>query len=115
MAQAQGENALDEFIKNVKEYWTDFELELVPYKSKCRLVRGWDDLFTQIDEHSNSLQSMKMSPYFKQFEEEATNWDDKLQKFRLLLDSWIDVQRKWVYLEGIFGSPDIKQLLPQES
>ena len=31
-------------------------------------------------------------------------------------DVWIDVQRQWVYLEGIFsGSADIKHLLPVES
>lgn len=29
---------------------------------------------------------------------------------------WIEVQRRWVYLEGIFtGSADINMLLPQES
>lgn len=34
----------------------------------------------------------------------------------LPLDVWIDVQRQWVYLEGIFsGSADIKHLLPVES
>jgi len=33
-----------------------------------------------------------------------------------LADVWIDVQRQWVYLEGIFsGSADIKHLLPVES
>jgi dynein heavy chain 1, cytosolic len=33
-----------------------------------------------------------------------------------LFDVWIDVQRQWVYLEGIFsGSADIKHLLPSES
>lgn len=32
------------------------------------------------------------------------------------VDVWIDVQRQWVYLEGIFsGSADIKHLLPVES
>jgi dynein heavy chain 1 len=32
------------------------------------------------------------------------------------LDIWVDVQRQWVYLEGIFsGSADIKHLLPVES
>jgi dynein heavy chain 1 len=34
----------------------------------------------------------------------------------VLPDVWIDVQRQWVYLEGIFsGSADIKHLLPVES
>lgn len=35
---------------------------------------------------------------------------------RLLLDSWIDVQRRWLYLEGLFiGSPEIQSLMPKES
>ena len=33
-----------------------------------------------------------------------------------IFDTWIDVQRRWIYLEGIFGSSaDIKHLLPNES
>lgn len=36
--------------------------------------------------------------------------------FAGLFDVWIDVQRRWVYLEGIFtGSADIKTLLPVET
>jgi dynein heavy chain 1 len=58
---------------------------------------------------------MKISPYYKVFEEEVLPWDDKLQKIRVIFDIWIDVQRRWVYLEGIFiGSADIKQQLPNE-
>ena len=58
---------------------------------------------------------MKMSPYYKQFEEEIKPWDEKLQKIRIVMDIWMDVQRKWVYLESIFnGSSDIKQQLNNE-
>lgn len=115
MGQAQGELALEEFLRQVREYWQSFNLELVNYQSKCRLIRGWEDLFAKLDEHINSLNSMKMSPHFKVFEEEVVPWEDKLQKIRVLFDVWIDVQRKWVYLEGIFyGSADIKQQLPTE-
>ena len=33
-----------------------------------------------------------------------------------MFDVWIDVQRRWVYLDGIFsGSADIKALLPVET
>lgn len=32
-------------------------------RSKCRLIRGWDELFSQLDEHLQSMQSMKMSPW----------------------------------------------------
>lgn len=66
------------------------------------------------------------------FEEEAGSWEEKLNRIHVLfgmyhytlsssfshhlIDVWIDVQRQWVYLEGIFsGSADIKHLLPVES
>ena len=50
------------------------------------------------------------------FEEDASSWEDKLNRVHVLFDVWIDVQRQWVYLEGIFaGSADIKHLLPVES
>ncbi|TFK30694.1 dynein [Coprinopsis marcescibilis] len=114
--QAQGEMALEEYIKQVKETWTSYTLELVNYQNKCRLIRGWDDLFNKCSENLNSLTAMKLSPYYKVFEEEASAWEEKLNRIHVLFDVWIDVQRQWVYLEGIFsGSADIKHLLPVES
>lgn len=59
---------------------------------------------------------MRMSPYYRIFEEDAASWEDKLNRTHVLFDVWIDVQRQWVYLEGIFsGNADIKHLLPVES
>lgn len=116
IAQAQGEMALEEFLKQVRETWSQYPLDLVGYQSKCRLIRGWDDLFAKCSENLNSLQAMRHSPYYKEFEEEASAWEDKLNRVHLLFDIWIDVQRQWVYLEGVFtGNADIKHLLPIES
>ncbi|KAL8276643.1 hypothetical protein RQP46_010992 [Phenoliferia psychrophenolica] len=116
IVQAQGEMALEEFLKQVKETWTNYTLDLVNYQNKTRLIRGWEDLFTKCGENLNSLTAMKLSPYYKVFEEEASSWEDRLNRIHVLFDVWIDVQRQWVYLEGIFsGSADIKHLLPVES
>jgi dynein heavy chain 1 len=116
IAQAQGEMALEEFLKQVREIWTSYSLDLVNYQNKCRLIRGWDDLFAKCSENLNSLQAMRHSPYYKEFEEEASSWEDKLNRVHVLFDVWIDVQRQWVYLEGVFtGNADIKHLLPVES
>ncbi|KAI1076782.1 cytoplasmic dynein heavy chain, partial [Whalleya microplaca] len=116
ITQAQGEMALEEFLNQVKETWNSYQLDLVAYQTKCRLIRGWDDLFAKCSEHLNSLQAMKHSPYYKEFEEEASSWEDKLNRVHVLFDVWIDVQRQWVYLEGVFtGNADIKHLLPIES
>ena len=116
IVQAQGEMALEEFIKQVRDTWQNYSIDLVTYQNKCRLIRGWDDLFAKCSEQLNSLQAMKHSPYYREFEEEASSWEDKLNRVHVLFDVWIDVQRQWVYLEGVFtGSTDIKHLLPVES
>lgn len=123
-----------------------YELDLINYQNKCKLIRGWDDLFTKVKEHINSVTAMKLSPYFKVrkevmsysvdelytfsslfllvilpvvskvFEDDALAWEERLNKINGVFDVWIDVQRRWVYLEGIFtGSADIKHLLPNET
>ena len=52
----------------------------------------------------------------KVFEDDAVQWEDKLNRILTLFDVWIDVQRRWVYLDGIFsGSGDIQHLLPIET
>lgn len=116
IAQAQGEMALEEFLKSVRETWQNYSLDLVNYQNKCRLIRGFDDLFAKCSENLNSLQAMRHSPYYREFEDEASSWEDKLNRVHVLFDVWIDVQRQWVYLEGVFtGNADIKHLLPLES
>lgn len=116
IVQARGELALEEFVKQVRDTWQSYPLDLVNYQNKCRLIRGWDDLFSKCSENLNSLQAMRHSPYYKEFEEEASAWEDKLNRVHVLFDVWIGVQRQWVYLEGVFtGNNDIKHLLPTES
>lgn len=116
IAQAQGEMALEQFLQQVRDTWQNYSLDLVNYQNKCRLIRGWDDLFTKCSENLNSLQAMRHSPYYKEFEDEASTWEDRLNRVHVLFDVWIDVQRQWVYLEGVFtGNADIKHLLPIET
>ena len=49
----------------VRDCWQTYQLELINYQNKCKLIRGWDDLFTKVKEHINSLAAMKLSPYYK--------------------------------------------------
>jgi hypothetical protein len=44
--------ALEEFLRQVKEQWSDYELDLANYQNRCRLVRGWGELFEKVDEHT---------------------------------------------------------------
>jgi len=115
LTQSRGEAILENFINMIKETWNTQEVELVNYQSKCKLIKGWDDLFQLCEDHMNNINSMKMSPYYKVFEKEIEPWSKTLEQIRITFDYWIDVQRRYVYLEGIFfGSADIKSMLSNE-
>ncbi|KAG5439721.1 hypothetical protein PCANB_000003 [Pneumocystis canis] len=116
ISDARGEMILEEFIRNVRETWSNYSLNLLNYRNICKLICGWDDLFTKSVDDLNSLSAMKNSPHYKIFQEEASSWEYRLNKIHILFDIWADVQQQWVYLEGIFsGNTDIKHLLPIES
>lgn len=118
LAVAQGEMALEVFLGQIRDRWMKQELDLVLFQNRTRLIRGWDDLFATLDDHIGGLAQMKNSPYYRsvrEFQEEGKIWEDRLTKLRAAFDAWVDVQRRWVYLEGIlFGSSDIKAQLPAE-
>lgn len=48
MLIAQGELALENFLKQVKEVWQIYELDLISYQEKAHLIKGWDDLFNKV-------------------------------------------------------------------
>ena len=54
---------------------------------------------------------MQTSPFFHVFREQATNWKNQLNRLQVVLDDWLDVQRRFIYLEGVFNSPDIISIL----
>jgi dynein heavy chain 1 len=65
MINAQGEKALEEFLKQISEQWKVYQLELIDYQKKCKVIKSWDDLFTKAKENLSNILSMKLSPYFK--------------------------------------------------
>ena len=52
---AQGKMALKEFLKQVRETWQYYELDLVDYQNKCKLICGWDKLFNKLKENINQV------------------------------------------------------------
>ena len=46
----------------MKETWNTYELDLMNYQNKCRIIRGWDDLFNKLEENINQVAAMKLSP-----------------------------------------------------
>ena len=116
LSTAQGELALEQFLRDLREYWVTCELSLA-LRDGVRLIVAWDVLFSTLEDNLNSLASLKQSPYFRnvpEFQEDTANWEMRLTSLRGIFDIWVEVQRKWVYLRGIFRNPDIKSQLPAQ-
>jgi len=115
IAEAQGEYALEVYLQGVRDAWTGYALELVNYRHECMLLRGFDAIFQLAAEHGAGLRAMAASPHFRVFEEEARLWESRVARVHATFDVWVDVQRRWVYLHGVFAGNDIRPILPVES
>ena len=112
---AQGELVLDNMLKEIREYWNYEEFQLGNYQDKCKLIKGWDDILTKIEDDLGQIDSTKGTKHFAAFKEEFNSWSEKLKRMQTILETWKEVQKRWVYLEGIFfGSSDIAQQLPNQ-
>jgi len=109
LQQAQGEAVLEDALSTFALQWDKTQFDMVDYRGKCFLVRNWDALFAQIADNLSTISSMKNSPFYGAFERDAALWEAKLNQAQAILDVFIDVQRRWVYLEGIFtNSQDVQ-------
>ncbi|KAF5390398.1 hypothetical protein D9757_005173 [Collybiopsis confluens] len=93
---------IEVILRSIEELWSKHILEFCINKNGCPLikthlrVRGYKDLINQSSEGMENLTNLKQFPHYE--------------------NVWLDVQRQWVYLEGIFsGSINIKHLLPVKS
>lgn len=119
---AVGEGAVQSFLDGVSSHWEDQSLwELVPHRGgRCLVVKGWENVLTACDDHLSSLASLKLSPFYSPFEATALAWEARIQSLRSVIETWMDVQRRWLYLDGLLSSQspvasDIRAQLPQEA
>ena len=66
--------------------------------------------FQKVGDNQCLLQSLKDSPYYQGFIDKATIWETRLADMDEYLHNLNQIQRKWVYLEPIFG----RGALPRE-
>lgn len=116
VTQAINEHTLEESVHNIKQRWTEISFDYFNLAGKYKLIKSWDVLFETCSQDLNELASMRNSSSFGAFEQDVTLFENKLNKFYTILDIWIEVQRQWVYLEGMFSNRNnISNILPIEA
>ncbi|XP_068082912.1 cytoplasmic dynein 2 heavy chain 1 [Anabrus simplex] len=78
-------------------------------KEKVMLIKDFKDILNKIGDNQCLLQSIKNSPNYESFSDRASIWETRLADLDVFLHNLNQIQRKWVYLEPIFGAGTLSQ------
>ncbi|XP_055846772.1 dynein axonemal heavy chain 10 isoform X2 [Episyrphus balteatus] len=113
------ELSIEKGIREVEETWAAMAFKVHTHL-KGKEDRGYilgsvEEIMQVLDDNSTNLQSMGASQFIGPFLQNVNKWERTLALVYEIVDEWISVQRKWLYLEGIFVGGDIRSQLPEEA
>eukprot|EP00049_Salpingoeca_infusionum_P001770 m.50835 g.50835 ORF g.50835 m.50835 type:complete len:4155 (+) comp11193_c0_seq1:125-12589(+) len=113
-SRAQGEVTIRDALHEVDVWGAGATYAFTEYvtcnSATVHIIKDWKELLTKLGDNQSLLSSLKDSPYFPPFADKAALWEGKLSELDQVLDLVKTIQRKWVYLEPIFG----RGALPKE-
>jgi dynein heavy chain len=117
--EAKEEAKNEENLQKIDAVWKTTNFVIVEYKKGVELkghaLREVDDIKVTLEDNILILQSLSASKYIRAMKSRVQQWEKDLNTISDTIDTWMVVQRKWMYLEGIFASDDIKLQLPEEA
>ena len=113
-ARASAEHSIREALRELELWGAASQFVLTKFQDskseEAPIIKDWKDIFSAVGDNQALLSSLKDSPYYKNFEDKIVVWETKLGTLDECLHNLNQVQRKWVYLEPIFG----RGALPKE-
>ncbi|KAK3531386.1 hypothetical protein QTP70_018186, partial [Hemibagrus guttatus] len=113
-SRAHAEVSIREALREVELWAAGASFCLTEYTNitgaHISLIREWRDIMNQVGDNRCLLQSLKDSPYYQRFHDKVSLWETRLADLDDFLQSLNSIQRKWLYLEPIFG----RGALPRE-
>jgi dynein heavy chain len=119
VGSANKELSIEKSLSEVVTTWHNQRFSLHKYMKGTvehgTLLGAVDEIVMTLDDNSMNLQSMSASRYVGPFLEKVQKWEKSLSHISEVVEIWMVVQRKWMYLESIFLAGDIRAQLPEEA
>ena len=114
------ELSIENGMREIENTWRNTRFIVIRYskgtEDRGTIIGAIDEIQTALDDNALNLQSMSASKYVTAFLPAVQKWEKLLSLIGEVLEVWMVVQRKWMYLESIFiGAGDIRQQLPEEA
>ena len=120
VTEANNESKNEQEVSKIEFFWKTANFSVVSHR-KGNEERGWllkspEEIKLTLEDHLTNIQQVASSRFVSAIIGRVREWEKTLNRISEVIDLWLVVQKKWIYLEGIFvGSDDIKQQLPDEA
>ncbi|XP_043285223.1 dynein axonemal heavy chain 10 [Venturia canescens] len=113
------ELSIERGVKEVSEIWKSMEFTVVRHfkgtEDRGYILGPVEELIQVLEDNTINLQSMAASQFIGPFLGNVQKWEKTMQTISGVIEAWMELQRKWLYLEGIFVGSDIRSQLPEEA
>ena len=115
---ASKEYKLEMMLDKMEKEWQNLKFGLIKWKNRgISIFQGTsiEDIQMLLDDHTIKAQTIRSNPNIKFMEERAIKWERLMLYVQDVLEVWIEVQAKYLYLEPIFNFEDINKNLAIEA
>uniref|UniRef100_A0A2K5ZE43 Dynein axonemal heavy chain 10 n=1 Tax=Mandrillus leucophaeus TaxID=9568 RepID=A0A2K5ZE43_MANLE len=113
------EVAIEKAVKEILDTWENMKFTVVKYykgtQERGYILGSVDEIIQSLDDNTFNLQSISGSRFVGPFLQTVHKWEKTLSLIGEVIEIWMLVQRKWMYLESIFIGGDIRSQLPEEA
>ena len=101
----------------IRDEWERLELKIIPYKNTldAYILVDTEMLVAVMDDHLTTLESVQKSDYAAHVRDQIQEWIQNLNIMQANLGKWVESQRNWIYLDPIFNTLQIQNVLHEEA
>ncbi|XP_040163455.1 cytoplasmic dynein 2 heavy chain 1 [Anopheles arabiensis] len=110
---AASEHVIRQAIVELEQWSATAMLKLIDYTDSkgaaLKLIKDYVETLNKIGDNQFLLQSAKNSASFESFSDQADVWEEKLNNLDYIVTHLNQIQKRWIYLEPIFGVGTLKK------